>query len=143
MNMRQILIGCLAATAVLLLSQQKASAWCSFNFSTGVNMSWQSGGCRVLWGLVESAPGPGAGGPAMYCPQQQQQQCFPQQQGAGGQHKRFFRNMFQNNYHQYDPSSGYGGQGCDWGNPQYGFYQYPPYGYYQYPGAEQPAIANK
>ncbi len=67
--MKRSMLVCAAALALIVIADQKASAWCSFNFSTGLNMSFQSGGCKFLWGLVETSPGPNmpVGG---CCPQQ-------------------------------------------------------------------------
>ena len=57
--MRRFLIACVVALAVMAVQEQKASAWCNFNFSAGVNLSWQAGDNCYLWGLCKSGPYPG------------------------------------------------------------------------------------
>jgi len=57
--MRRFLIACAAALAVTAAQEQKASAWCNFNFSAGVNLSWQAGDNCYLWGLCKTGPYPG------------------------------------------------------------------------------------
>jgi hypothetical protein len=60
--MKKILTAVLAALALAGSTTQKASAWCRFNFSTGVNISWESsGGYRKFLGFEkQSYPPPGA-----------------------------------------------------------------------------------
>jgi len=125
----------MAAAALLLLTQQQASAWCNFNFSTGVNTSFSGGGTKLLWGLYQSQPSadpnqPGCApqfDPGMMQPPQMQQPC------GGG------RGLFRNRGQQCNQQQGYGGYGqSPYYNPA------PQYGYYPYPGAmEVPVTAYK
>ncbi len=59
--MKRLAFG-VAAVALVLASQQQASAWSKFNFGVGLNVGWQGGGNSVLWGVLKGAPTPGDGG---------------------------------------------------------------------------------
>jgi len=87
-TMKRFAFACMAALALSVFAQQKASAWCNFNFSAGVNTSFSSGGCRLLWGLVETAPGPNSQFSSHPCQSWMgkgaQQPCVPMGQPMGG-----------------------------------------------------------
>lgn len=59
--MKRLAFG-VAAVALVLASQQQASAWSKFNFGVGLNVGWQGGGNSVLWGVLKGRPLPGDGG---------------------------------------------------------------------------------
>src|SRR4051794_11744784 len=63
--MKKILLGGIAALAVVLATEKQASAWINSRFSVGLNWSYQSGGNNFLWGLFRNGqpPGPEAYGP--------------------------------------------------------------------------------
>ena len=62
--MKRMVMAAVAALALAGTMVQEASAWCKFNFGTGVNLGFESGGHYVKRGGVErgSYPPPGAGG---------------------------------------------------------------------------------
>ncbi len=78
--MKRIVMVAALALAGLGLSEQKANAWCSFNFNAGINLSFQSGGCRIGHnGFLETQPFPSCNpccisgcetGPALPAPQE-------------------------------------------------------------------------
>jgi len=41
--MKKFLLTCALALSVVALAEHRASAWCNFNLSAGVNLSWQHG----------------------------------------------------------------------------------------------------
>jgi hypothetical protein len=43
------------ALALLAASEQKAKAWCNFNFGVGMNLGWQSGNNSFL-GIIKNGP---------------------------------------------------------------------------------------
>ena len=49
--MKKILAFGLVALALVLATQQQASAWSKFNFGVGLNVGWQGGGNSVLFGM--------------------------------------------------------------------------------------------
>lgn len=54
--MKRMIIGALLALALILSSQQRASAWVKANFSVGLNWTVEGGGNCFFWGLWRSAP---------------------------------------------------------------------------------------
>jgi hypothetical protein len=69
--MKRFVTLCALAVAILAIAEQKASAWTKFNFSAGVNLSYQGGDNCLLWGLAKSGPAPGCeygGAPMYYAP---------------------------------------------------------------------------
>ncbi len=133
--MKKVLSVGLLALAAVLGAQSKASAWCTFNFGTGLNFGVQSGGCKMLWGLVETSPGPymPVGGccqgypcPPAYGPQMQMlpetplplPSTDPNEKPKTGQLDLPVMPQANAGYYQY---------------PQYGYWQYPQQGYIQNP----------
>ncbi len=57
--MKKFLIAAALAVGVAALSLQPASAWIKFNFSAGINWTWESGNNSFLWGLWTSGQAPG------------------------------------------------------------------------------------
>jgi hypothetical protein len=55
---KSLVIG-LLALGLSALSQQQAAAWTKFNFSVGLNLSWESGNNNFLWGLFRDGQAPG------------------------------------------------------------------------------------
>ena len=54
--MKQLLLAGLLALPLAAFCQQRADAWCRFNFGVGANIGFQSGGSKsVLWGLYQSS----------------------------------------------------------------------------------------
>jgi hypothetical protein len=47
------------AAALLLATEQQASAWSKVNFSCGLNLNWVCSGNSFLWGAYRSSPLPG------------------------------------------------------------------------------------
>lgn len=58
--MKRLLLASFLAVAVLATTRQDASAWCKFNFGVGLGFNYEGGGNNLLWGLVKTAPYPGA-----------------------------------------------------------------------------------
>jgi hypothetical protein len=71
--MKKYVLASVCALALLGLAQQRASAWCNFNFSAGINLGFQSGG----W----ERSGNGCG---LFNRGQQQQPCCVDGGGWGG-----------------------------------------------------------
>ena len=61
--MKRMIVAGLLALAALVGTQQKASAWCRWNFNAGINWNYEGGGNSLLWGLYQSSPAPGCGVP--------------------------------------------------------------------------------
>jgi hypothetical protein len=57
--MKRILGASVAALALVLATQQQASAWHKCNFGIGLNLSCEGGGNCVLWGMFKGAQTPG------------------------------------------------------------------------------------
>jgi hypothetical protein len=73
--MKRFVTLCALAVALLAVAEQKASAWTKWNFSAGINLSYQGGDNCLLWGLVKSGPMPGCDygcPPVCYAPQMYQ-----------------------------------------------------------------------
>jgi hypothetical protein len=56
--MKKFVLLCLLALPWLALSEERASAWCSFKFGVGFNLEYTSSGNCWLWGLYKSGPCP-------------------------------------------------------------------------------------
>jgi len=57
--MKKLLLGGIAALAVVVATERPASAWINSKFSVGLNWHWQSGGNNLLWGLFRNGQPPG------------------------------------------------------------------------------------
>jgi hypothetical protein len=68
--MKKVLLGGIAALAVVLATDRPASAWINSKFSVGLNWAYQSGGNNLLWGLFRNGqpPGPEAYGNGHHAP---------------------------------------------------------------------------
>jgi hypothetical protein len=66
-----IILGALTL-AVVLASNQQASAWSNIKFGVGMNLHWQAGDNTLLWGVFRNGqipcPSPYGGGPGPYGP---------------------------------------------------------------------------
>jgi hypothetical protein len=64
--MKRMVVATLLAVGLTAASQDRASAWCKFNFGAGVNMCYENGGGTWTFGIhrkSEQAPPPGAAVP--------------------------------------------------------------------------------
>jgi hypothetical protein len=52
----------LAALALMMMTQQQASAWKKCTFGVGLNLGWEGANNSVLWGVLKGGPGPGMDG---------------------------------------------------------------------------------
>jgi hypothetical protein len=68
-HMKKMIVAGMLALAMTAVAQQEASAWCRFNFNTGINISYESTGCCYGWAFYhKSNPPPcGYGYPSPYC----------------------------------------------------------------------------
>jgi hypothetical protein len=66
--MKKMLVAGVMALALTATSHQQASAWCKFNFSAGINMSYESTGSCFGWGFncVPNPPPCGYAGGCQY-----------------------------------------------------------------------------
>jgi hypothetical protein len=55
--MKKYVLASACALALVGLAQQRASAWCNFNFSAGINLGFQSGGWERNGGGMVNAGG--------------------------------------------------------------------------------------
>jgi len=80
----------LAALALVMMSQQQASAYKKLNFGVGLNLGWEGANNSVLWGVLKGGPGPGMdggygyGGDHGFVPGDQSFAPVPQAFGPGG-----------------------------------------------------------
>jgi hypothetical protein len=118
-EMKRFLVVSSLALAVVLMAEQKASAWSKFNFNIGLNLSREAAENNFFWGLYRNGPHP-----------------FAQQQGQGGYGQGGYG---QGGYGQ----GGYGHGGYGHGYPGHGGYGAefgaPPANYFPMPhGAQAP-----
>jgi hypothetical protein len=66
--MKKFLLICGLALALSALSHQQASAWHKFNFSVGMNISWEAANNSYFCGGILSGPPPYAPGPLGFPP---------------------------------------------------------------------------
>jgi hypothetical protein len=66
--MKKMMVASVLALALTASARQEASAWCKFNFSAGINMSYESTGCCYNWGFScnPNPPPCGYGGYSCY-----------------------------------------------------------------------------
>ncbi|MGF1580140.1 MAG: hypothetical protein ACFCD0_12325 [Gemmataceae bacterium] len=60
--MKKFYVLALVACALVVASEQRASAWSNIKFGAGVNLHWQTGDNTLLWGLFRSGQVPYGGG---------------------------------------------------------------------------------
>jgi hypothetical protein len=53
--MKKLVMAALLSVGVLTACQQRASAWCEFKFSAGVNLSYRSSGSSSNWGIYRTS----------------------------------------------------------------------------------------
>jgi hypothetical protein len=53
--MKKLVMASLLALGVLVVGQQRASAWSEFKFSAGVNLSWRSSGSCTNFGIYRTS----------------------------------------------------------------------------------------
>ena len=53
--MKKLVMASLLALGVLVVGQQRASAWSEFKFSAGVNLSWTRSGSCTNWGIYRTS----------------------------------------------------------------------------------------
>jgi hypothetical protein len=68
--MKKMFVAATLALALTAAGQQKASAWSKFNFSVGLNLSYESTGACFQWGGITCMPNPSPYGCGYYpgCP---------------------------------------------------------------------------
>lgn len=57
--MKKLLTAGIIAMALVVSTQQQASAWCKWNFSAGVSLSYEGGNNNLMWGLLRNGQVPG------------------------------------------------------------------------------------
>lgn len=60
--MKKLMILGTLALALVLASEQSASAWSNIKFGAGVNLHWQTGDNNILWGVLRNGQIPHPGG---------------------------------------------------------------------------------
>lgn len=56
--MKRMFVAGMLALALAATAQQEASAWCRFNMSVGLNVSYESTGSAINWGCYSRIPSP-------------------------------------------------------------------------------------
>lgn len=57
--MKKLLFLGVSALALVLIVQERASAWINFKFGVGLNTQFQTGNNNWLWGAFKNGPAPG------------------------------------------------------------------------------------
>jgi hypothetical protein len=145
--MKKFLLACALALPVLALANHRASAWCNFNLSAGVNISWQHGWNRSCCGAACPDAGYPTDGhypaydghyggytvPADATPAPAPDKTFPPApKTADDVKKSGYFGAWGNGYQPVGYTS-YGYQAGQYAYPYGGYYQYPTSGYFQAP----------
>jgi hypothetical protein len=88
--MKRFLVLTVLTVTAVAASARPASAWTNFRFRVGMNITWQSAGNCVLWGLIRTGPAPAPWNFAPGCPYD----------GAAG----FYPSFAPADYHSYSPT---------------------------------------